>query len=55
MVNTRAQALQNSLPREDEIDNFNDNASDLSLPEIGTHTFEIEIKWSRLRRSGERS
>ena len=42
MVNTRAQASQNKLPREDEMDDFDDNASDLSLPGIGSRTFEIE-------------
>ena len=42
MVNTRAQALQNNLPRKDEMDVFDDNASDLSLPGIGSRTFEIE-------------
>ena len=42
MVNTRPQASQNSLPREDEMDDFCDNTSDLSLPGIGTRTFKIE-------------
>ena len=39
MVNTRAQASQNNQPREDEMDDFGDNASDLSLPRIA---LEIE-------------
>ena len=42
MVNTRAQASQKNLPRKDEMDDFDDNASDLSFPEVGTRTFEIE-------------
>ena len=45
MVTTRAQASQTNLPREDEMDgedDFDDNASDLSLPGIGSRTFEIE-------------
>ena len=41
MVNTRAQAPQNNLPREDEMDDFEDNTSDLSLAEICTHPFEL--------------
>ena len=42
MVNTRAQASQNNLSREEEMDDFDDNASDLSLPGVGTRTFEKE-------------
>ena len=42
MVSIRAQASQNNQPREDEMDDFGDNASDLSLPGIGTRTFKIE-------------
>ena len=41
MVNTRAQASQHNQPREDEMDDFDDNSSDLSLPGIATRTFKI--------------
>ena len=43
MVNTRNHASQNNQPREDEMDDFDDNAIDLSLPGIGTRTFEVLI------------
>ena len=43
MVNTRDQASQKNQPREDEMDDFDDNAIDLSLPGIGTRTFEVLI------------
>ena len=42
MENTRAQASQHNQPREDEMDDIDDNSSDFSLPGIGTRTFEME-------------
>ena len=43
MVNTRAQASLSTQSREDEMNYYDDNSSDISLSEFGTRTFEIEI------------
>ena len=43
MVNTRAQASLSTQSREDEMNDYDDNSSDISLSEFGTRTFEIEI------------
>ena len=42
MVNTRAQALQNNYNKQDETNDYDDNSSDISLPEFDTRTFELE-------------
>ena len=42
MVNTRAQASQNNQSREYEMNDYDDNSSDISLPDFGARTFEIE-------------
>ena len=42
MVNTRAQTSQNNPNREDEMNDYDDNSSDISLQEFSTRTFELE-------------
>ena len=42
MGNTRLQASQNNQSREDKMNDFDDNSSELSFPKFGTRTFEIE-------------
>ena len=57
MVNTRAQASQNSLPRNDGMDESDDNSSDITLPDVGTRTFELqsnERNYDDLERDHER-
>ena len=42
MVNTRSQAPQSNQIREDVMSDYDDNSSDISLPDFGTRTFEIK-------------
>ena len=42
MVNTRAQTSQTILATEDDVNDYDNNSSDISLPEFGTRTFELE-------------
>ena len=42
MVNTRAQTSQNNQNREGEMNDYDYNSSDMSLPEFSNRTFQLE-------------
>ena len=42
MVNTRSQTSQDNQNREGEINDYDDNSSDMRLPEFSNRTFQLE-------------